>query len=90
MYFDVCDGIFLNYKWNEEFLKSTAELAGNTTKVHIFFFVLSPLSHPFLHILTPLTGDRRDSVFVGIDIFGRGTYGGGGFSTHVAVELISK
>ena len=34
--------------------------------------------------------DRKKDVFVGIDIFGRGSYGGGGFNTCDALQLISK
>ena len=29
-------------------------------------------------------GERRTDVYMGIDVFGRGTYGGGQLSTHVA------
>ena len=29
-------------------------------------------------------GERRTDVYMGIDVFGRGTYGGGGLNTHVA------
>lgn len=59
-FFDVCDGIFLNYNWNPEILKSTLALAG----------------------------DRRYDVFVGIDVWGRGTYGGGEFKTYTAIQQI--
>ena len=35
-------------------------------------------------------GDRKDDVFIGVDCFGRGTYGGGGLNTYVAVEAIKN
>ena len=31
-------------------------------------------------------GDRRGDVYLGVDCFGRGTYGGGGLNTYVGVE----
>lgn len=35
-------------------------------------------------------GTRRTDVFTGIDIFGRNTYGGGGFQTHLALRAIKQ
>ena len=49
----MCDGIFLNYNWNEQILSSSRVLAG----------------------------ERSTDVYVGIDVFGRGCYGGGGFNS---------
>ena len=49
----MCDGIFLNYNWNEQVLASSRALAS----------------------------DRSCDVYVGIDVFGRGCYGGGGFNS---------
>lgn len=31
-------------------------------------------------------GDRRGDVYLGVDCFGRGTYGGGGLNTYIGVE----
>eukprot|EP01102_Stenamoeba_stenopodia_P006464 TRINITY_DN1771_c0_g1_i3.p1 TRINITY_DN1771_c0_g1~~TRINITY_DN1771_c0_g1_i3.p1 ORF type:complete len:547 (+),score=51.10 TRINITY_DN1771_c0_g1_i3:708-2348(+) len=62
-FFDVCDGIFLNYAWTPELLKSSVEEAGDARKL---------------------------DVIAGIDIFGRGTFGGGGYTTHLAIEEITK
>ena len=52
-FFDMCDGIFLNYNWNEQVLASSRALAS----------------------------DRSSDVYVGIDVFGRGCFGGGGFNS---------
>uniref|UniRef100_A0A6B2KYC7 FBA domain-containing protein n=1 Tax=Arcella intermedia TaxID=1963864 RepID=A0A6B2KYC7_9EUKA len=60
IFFDGCDGIFLNYGWNEKLISESSSLAG----------------------------ERKLDVFTGIDIFGRGTFGGGGFQTHKALEVI--
>nr|GEU75663.1 cytosolic endo-beta-N-acetylglucosaminidase 1 [Tanacetum cinerariifolium] len=48
-FFDICDGIFMNYSWMEDYPRSSAAVAG----------------------------DRKFDVYMGIDVFGRGTYGGG-------------
>lgn len=52
-FFDVCDGIFLNYTWKEGNLDRSLEEAG----------------------------ERATDVFVGVDVFGRGCLGGGGFNS---------
>ena len=33
---------------------------------------------------------RAEDVFVGIDVFGRGCYGGGGMNTVAALEVIRR
>lgn len=53
-FFDVCDGIFVNYTWQE---KNLATTLGNAQH-------------------------RVMDVFVGVDVFGRNTYGGGQFNAH--------
>ncbi|KAK6929511.1 Glycoside hydrolase, family 85 [Dillenia turbinata] len=60
--FDICDGIFVNYKWKEEYLKLSADAAGY----------------------------RKFDVYMGIDVFGRGTYGGGKWNTNVALDVLKK
>ena len=55
IFFDACDGIFLNYIWSEAHLMRSASAAGNS---------------------------RRPDVYVGVDVFGRGCYGGGGYSCN--------
>ncbi|KAK1355099.1 Mannosyl-glycoprotein endo-beta-N-acetylglucosaminidase [Heracleum sosnowskyi] len=61
-YFDVCDGIFVNYTWKANYPKLSADVAGS----------------------------RNFDVYMGIDIFGRGTYGGGQWTTNVALDIIKK
>ncbi|KAL0341239.1 UNVERIFIED_CONTAM: Cytosolic endo-beta-N-acetylglucosaminidase 1 [Sesamum radiatum] len=61
-FFDRCDGILVNYSWEENFPKLSAEVAG----------------------------DRKLDVYMGIDVFGRGTYGGGQWTTNVALDVIKK
>ncbi|CEF68676.1 Cytosolic endo-beta-N-acetylglucosaminidase [Strongyloides ratti] len=62
-FFDVCDGIYLNYCWDGKKLDRSMELA---------------------------TPKKCKNVYVGIDIFGRKTFGGGGFNANVAMEEIKK
>ena len=62
MFFDACDGIFLNYCWNSEKLMNSKTLS--------------------------MSKDRPLDVYVGIDVFGRGCLGGGGYNTiEVCFEL---
>lgn len=61
-FFDNCDGIFLNYTWNEENLKTSL----------------------------PNAGTRHLDVYVGVDVFGRNCYGGGGFNSCQAVGLVRQ
>ncbi|KAL8050132.1 hypothetical protein ABFX02_06G063200 [Erythranthe guttata] len=61
-FFDLCDGIFVNYSWEENFPKLSADVAA----------------------------DRKFDVYMGIDVFGRGTYGDGEWTTNVALDVIKK
>ncbi|KAL9680649.1 hypothetical protein QQ045_018534 [Rhodiola kirilowii] len=61
-FFDICDGIFVNYTWKE--------------------------TYPKLSRLT--AGDRKFDIYMGIDAFGRGSYGGGQWNTNVALEVLKQ
>ncbi|KAJ9581509.1 hypothetical protein L9F63_023313, partial [Diploptera punctata] len=61
-FFEKCDGIFLNYSWDEGNLSNSAVNAGA----------------------------RYLDVYVGVDVFGRNFYKGGGYNSHEAAELIRK
>lgn len=61
-FFDLCDGIFMNYTWKEDYPKKSAFVAG----------------------------DRKLDVYMGIDVFGRNTYGGGQWTTDIALDQIKK
>ncbi|CAM8955398.1 unnamed protein product [Rhodiola kirilowii] len=61
-FFDICDGIFVNYTWKETYPK----LSGLTA------------------------GDRKFDIYMGIDAFGRGSYGGGQWNTNVALEVLKQ
>ena len=37
-----------------------------------------------------MSGSRQNQVFIGVDVFGRGCLGDGGFNTNVAVEKLSE
>uniref|UniRef100_A0A1J3CL91 mannosyl-glycoprotein endo-beta-N-acetylglucosaminidase n=1 Tax=Noccaea caerulescens TaxID=107243 RepID=A0A1J3CL91_NOCCA len=59
-FFDLCDGIFINYTWKESYPKLSAEVAG----------------------------DRKFDVYMGIDVFGRGSFGGGQWTVNAALDLL--
>ncbi|KAK3912033.1 Cytosolic endo-beta-N-acetylglucosaminidase [Frankliniella fusca] len=59
-FFDLCDGIFLNYTWTKSHLERSLKTAGA----------------------------RCLDVYVGVDVFGRNCFGGGGFDSDKAVSMI--
>ncbi|ESQ40461.1 hypothetical protein EUTSA_v10012879mg [Eutrema salsugineum] len=61
-FFDICDGIFMNYTWKENYPKASAEIAG----------------------------DRKHEVYMGIDVFGRGSFGGGQWTANIALDLLKR
>jgi mannosyl-glycoprotein endo-beta-N-acetylglucosaminidase len=62
-FFDVCDGIFLNYHWQPNMLERSKVNARRGRK-------------------------RNFDVYAGIDVFGRGTFGGGGMKSKAACTEI--
>ncbi|XP_066917275.1 cytosolic endo-beta-N-acetylglucosaminidase-like isoform X2 [Clytia hemisphaerica] len=62
LFFDVCDGIFLNYNWSPIHLTESLAQAKQ----------------------------RKHDVYVGVDIFGRGCPGGGGWNTNKALKIIRE
>ena len=62
IFFDACDGIFLNYGWSEAHLMRSAGAAGR---------------------------DRLSDVYVGVDVFGRGCFGGGGYNSKAVSKAFS-
>ncbi|XP_074568960.1 cytosolic endo-beta-N-acetylglucosaminidase 1-like [Curcuma longa] len=61
-FFDLCDGIFVNYTWQEAYPKVSAVNAG----------------------------ERRLDVYMGIDVFGRNTFGGGEWNSNIALDALKK
>ncbi|KAL8137384.1 hypothetical protein V2J09_003385 [Rumex salicifolius] len=61
-FFDLCDGIFVNYTWKEDYLSLSASVAGQ----------------------------RKYDVYMGIDVFGRNTFGGGQWNTNKALDVIKR
>ncbi|XP_055876082.1 uncharacterized protein LOC106055275 isoform X1 [Biomphalaria glabrata] len=62
MFFQVCDGIFLNYCISNDHLSHSKMMAASY--------------------------GRQFDVYVGVDAFGRGTPGGGGFNCREVMEMI--
>ncbi|CAL9187816.1 unnamed protein product [Musa hybrid cultivar] len=59
-FFDLCDGILVNYLWEEPDVEDSASVAG----------------------------ERKFDVYMGIDVFGRGTFGGGQWNTNAALDVL--
>lgn len=68
------NGIFTDYRWNE----NTPVQAGNFAS-HL---TVAPLGRNHFH--------SRYDVYMGVDVFGRGTFSGGGFNTAMAVRAASE
>ena len=71
-FFDACDGIFLNYHWSGAHLAQSAQAAGRR-KFDVYAVRISTIITSRSHLK-------------GVDVFGRGTYGGGGFNSRTAAE----
>ncbi|KAK6156089.1 hypothetical protein DH2020_010337 [Rehmannia glutinosa] len=53
-------------------------------------FVNYTWKEDFPKLSADVAGDRKFDVYMGIDVFGRGTYGGGQWTTDVALDVIKK
>ncbi|KAA0035909.1 cytosolic endo-beta-N-acetylglucosaminidase 1 isoform X1 [Cucumis melo var. makuwa] len=62
VFFDILDGIFVNYGWREGTPQQSAAVAGG----------------------------RKHGLYMGIDVLGRGTFGGGGWNTNVALDVLKR
>lgn len=60
-FFNVCDGIFINYTWKDENLQQCQKYS-----------------------------DRLNDIFIGVDVFGRGCLGDGGFNTNIAINKLNE
>ncbi|CAK9292918.1 unnamed protein product [Gordionus sp. m RMFG-2023] len=105
-FFLASDGIFLNYTWTECTLEKTLSqyrkyngslinknrnlltITNESNKISAINFVKNTESD---HALSNMNNIHLlKDIFVGIDVFGRGMIGGGGFNTHIAVDLARK
>ncbi|KAI9360410.1 glycosyl hydrolase family 85-domain-containing protein [Zopfochytrium polystomum] len=75
-FFRSCDSIFVNYTWKEDFPLKSAQLAASIESNGSSKIGQNPR-------------DRTLDVFTGIDVWGRNTFGGGGFNVHKALRKIS-
>lgn len=74
-FFDLCDGIFLNYTWKNGQCDAEGELSPDN----------------LANSINALDNDsRRTDIFVGVDVFGRGCLGGGGFQCDQPLREIRK
>jgi len=80
-FFDLCDGIFLNYTWK----------CGETSDKGCGADGTDLPRDNLASSINALDNDtRRTDIFVGVDVFGRGCLGGGGFQCHLPLKEIRK
>ncbi|EXB29265.1 Cytosolic endo-beta-N-acetylglucosaminidase [Morus notabilis] len=80
-FFDVCDGIFVNYTWKDL----------NVCLLHyVYCFTDISIQESYPSLSAAAAGDRKYDVYMGIDVFGRGTFGGGQWNTNVALDVLKK
>ena len=81
-----CDGIFLDYHWDEGRLGRTAARAAQQQQQQQQQQDDGDDGAP--PAAPTRLWDRSRDVFVGVDVWGRGCPGGGGWATRVAVDLV--
>lgn len=89
-FFDLCDGILVNYSW-EVFTSATYNLEilpffplndfGKT-----FFFCMAQENFPKESAI--VAGERKFDVYMGVDVFGRNSYGGGQWKVQSNTSLL--
>ena len=85
-YFDECDGIFINYTWKPNTLSLSVENLGEGV-VYEFWSVFFLIR--FSTFCRTDNRGRAGDIYYGIDVFGRGTYGGGGYNCDKAIQELS-
>ena len=85
---DVCNGIFINYTWNRDHLHSSdCFLQERRDAYEKASGARLPVQQVTLK--NPYTLKNNHQIYFGIDVFGRGSYGGGGWRCGVAnAELL--
>ncbi|KAJ3075435.1 hypothetical protein HDU98_008173 [Podochytrium sp. JEL0797] len=75
-FLDACDALFVNYTWKQSYpLESAAIVQHSVVEQEDGRVVVV---------------DRRKDVYFGIDVWGRNTFGGGGFDVHKALRETSR
>lgn len=86
-FFDLCDGILVNYTW-----KVGALFLFPILNVMCCFYVLSmkcffsTLQEDYPKLSANVAGDRKFDVHMGIDVFGRNTFGGGQWNVSIFLQ----
>lgn len=86
-FMEACDGLFVNYHYNDDNLCRTAKAAAGAGHASALTIDSSP---PFVHSQSVPPVSRSRDVFIGCDVWGRGTYGGGQWDTHTAAQAIAE
>lgn len=88
-FFDICDGIFVNYTWKVWPFFPMCKL------ISVFrYYILKKGNYMFRNMQenyprdsAAVAGDRNFDVYMGIDVFGRNTYGGGQWNVCLLLTL---
>lgn len=75
-FFDICDGIFVNYSWSV-LLYLHLSLPHEVHYVCVTFIYIFREQEDYPRLSAAAAGERKHDVYTGIDVFGRGTFGGG-------------
>jgi mannosyl-glycoprotein endo-beta-N-acetylglucosaminidase len=86
-FYDACDSIFLDYRWSKQSLSGSHDAAeSHEPDIQARSICQAAGVDPPFHF--PGDGTRPHRIFVGVDVWGRGTPFGGGFSSCHAVDII--
>ncbi|KAL9645047.1 hypothetical protein ABK040_004539 [Willaertia magna] len=94
-FFNACDGIFLNYGWKPNMLKKSVKfcnekLCNDVTTSDNNTNLNNTATVTASNFSEMSTIKNQYNIYTGIDIFGRGQYGGGKFNTYKALHEICK
>lgn len=78
-FFDICDGIFVNYTWKVLLIfpwNVYAKMMFDQFPLSLVN-LLCTMQEDYPRLSAAVASDRKFDVYMGIDVFGRNTYGGG-------------
>lgn len=101
-FLEAADGMFTDYHWQPPMVKSTAQQAAvicrgsesaSAAASHMDGAAIAATDSSAAALMVPAPPNpvsRTRDVWVGVDMWGRGTYGGGGWNCRAAVDAILR
>jgi hypothetical protein len=93
-FYDNCDGIFINYTWGKK-MQVISNGANDDCVIPESRNIPSSLAHSIQLLLQSKNSEvmsiadiSPQRLFYGIDVFGRGSYGGGGYNCSAAIDVL--